>query len=90
MQYRTTPPVPRSKSPIQSRLPGVGGPLPTLPGWTTREPLGSWVSPGTRFTYPSARRVDVGSLNLALDLNQVLKDAEFSSSEFINAAYWGE
>lgn len=52
------------------------------------EPLGSWVSAETGITYPSVWRVAVISLDLALDLIPVLKDAEFASREFINAAYW--
>jgi predicted secreted hydrolase len=48
----------------------------------------SWASPETGVVYPLVWRVEVNSLDLALDLTPVLENAEFASSEFINAAYW--
>jgi predicted secreted hydrolase len=48
----------------------------------------SWASPETGIVYPSVWRVEVNSLDLALDLTPVLENSEFGSSKFTNAAYW--
>jgi len=48
----------------------------------------TWISPETGITYPSGWKVAVSSLELNLELEPVLLNAEFAGSRFTPAAYW--
>ena len=48
----------------------------------------SWTSPDTGIEYPADWRIEIGPLDLVLDLKPLVESAEFASSEFVPAAYW--
>ncbi|NQW23292.1 MAG: hypothetical protein HQ475_07605 [SAR202 cluster bacterium] len=47
-----------------------------------------WTSPSTGIQYPSGWTLKVPSLDLSLELEPVLVNAEFANSKFTPAAYW--
>jgi len=48
----------------------------------------TWTSPDTGITYPSGWMLNVTSLDLSLELEPVLANAEFAGSSYTPAAYW--
>ncbi len=48
----------------------------------------SWTSPDTGVEYPIGWRIEIGTLDLELELEPLVDGAEFGSSEFVPAAYW--
>ena len=48
----------------------------------------TWTSPSTSIQYPSKWTLSVPSLDLSLELEPVLVNAEFANSKYTPAAYW--
>ena len=54
----------------------------------TFTPTGSWQSPGSAVEYPSGWILEVTSLDLAVSLVPIQKNAEFGDSVYVPIAYW--